>query len=115
MTLGRSALVVNPRFPVAEMEKVEQLFVRPETFFTNPSTEANKFIELKSLAIAQYRRNLQQLEQGVPKAQREQIEANNFELQRLMSLLPGVPLPGAVGGAQDDLVDEASSVLFPDR
>tara|TARA_R100000951_G_C2651454_1_gene184530 strand:- start:2827 stop:5016 length:2190 start_codon:yes stop_codon:yes gene_type:complete len=113
MTLGRSALVVNPRFPVAEMQKVEQLFVRPETFFTNPSTEANKFIELKSLAIAQYRRNLQQLEQGVPKAQREQIEANNFELQRLMSLLPGVPLPGAVGGAQDDLVDEASGVLFP--
>ena len=112
MTLGRSALVVNPRFPVAEMEKVEQLFVRPETFFTNPSTEANKFIELKSLAVAQYRRNLQQLQQGVPKAQREQIEANNFELQRLMSLLPGVPLPGAVGGAQDDLVDEASNILF---
>jgi hypothetical protein len=113
MTLGRSALVVNPRFPVAEMQKVEQLFVRPESFFVNPSTEANKFVELKSLAIAQYRRNLQQLEQGVPKAQREQIEANNFELQRLMSLLPGVPLPGAVGGAQDDLVDEASGVLFP--
>ena len=112
MTLGRSALVVNPRFPVAEMEKVEQLFVRPESFFVNPSTEANKFIELKSLAIAQYRRNLQQLQQGVPKAQREQIEANNFELQRLMSLLPGVPLPGAVGGAQDDLVDEASNILF---
>ena len=114
MTLGRSALVVNPRFPVAEMEKVQQLFVRPETFFTNPSTEANKFIELKSLAVAQYRRNLQQLQQGVPKAQREQIEANNFELQRLMSLLPGVPLPGAVGGATDDMVDEASSILFPD-
>lgn len=112
MTLGRSALVVNPRFPVAEMQKVEQLFVRPETFFTNPSTEANKFIELKSLAVAQYRRNLQQLQQGVPKAQREQIEANNFELQRLMSLLPGVPLPGAVGGAQDELVDEASNILF---
>ena len=114
-TLGRSALVVNPRFPVAEMAKVEQLFVRPEAFFVNPSTEANKFIELKSLALAQYRRNLQQLEQGVPKAQREQIESNNFELQRLMSLLPGVPLPGAVGGAQDDLVDEASDVLFPNQ
>jgi len=112
MTLGRSALVVNPRFPVAEMEKVEQLFVRPESFFANPSTEANKFIELKSLAMAQYRRNLQQLEQGVPKAQREQIEANNFELQRLMSLLPGVPLPGAVGGPQNELVDEASNILF---
>lgn len=112
MTLGRSALVVNPRFPVAEMQKVEQLFVRPESFFANPSTEANKFIELKSLAMAQYRRNLQQLQQGVPKAQREQIEANNFELQRLMSLLPGVPLPGAVGGAQNELVDEASNILF---
>jgi len=112
ITLGRSALVVNPRFPVAEMQKVEELFVRPETFFANPSTEANKFIEMKSLALQQYRRNLTELEKGVPKAQREQIEANNFELQRLMSLLPGVPLPGATGGTQDSLVDEASAIMF---
>ena len=111
-TLGRAALVLNPRFPVSELQRLETMFVKPESFFVNPTTEANKFIELKSIAMAQYRRQLQMLKEGVPKAQREQIEANNFELQRLMSLLPGVPLPGATGGTQDSLVDEASNVLF---
>ena len=112
--LGRSALVVNPRFPVAEMQKVEELFVRPESF-ENPRTAANKLIELKGFALSQYQRNLAELKAGLPTEQRKQVEANNFELQRLMSLLPGVPLPGAVGGAQDDLVDEASSIIFPEE
>jgi hypothetical protein len=50
--LGRSALVVNPRFPVAEMERVGKLFPDPDAFFRNPESEALKFIELKSLALA---------------------------------------------------------------
>jgi hypothetical protein len=112
--LGRAALVNNPRFPVAEMQKVEGLFVRPESFFENPTSAAYKFVELKGFAIDQYRRNLTMLRDGVPKDIRQQIEANNFELQRLMSLLPGTPLPGEVQGATDEAVREASSFLFPD-
>jgi hypothetical protein len=56
--LGRSALVVNPRFPVAEMERVGALFPDPDVFFRNPESEALKLIELKSLVMSQYRANL---------------------------------------------------------
>ena len=34
--LGRSALVVNPRFPVAEMATVGELFPDPDKIFANP-------------------------------------------------------------------------------
>jgi len=90
--LGRSALVVNPRFPVAELEKVGELFPNPDKFFRNPETEANKFIELKNLALQQKARNLSELAAG--RQSREvvaQIFANNYEIDRLLSLLGTVP------------------------
>ncbi len=92
--LGRSALVVNPRFPVAEMEKVGALFPDPDTgsFFANPETEANKLVELKALALDQKRKNLEQLSLGIQdKATVQAVLSNNFELDRLLGLLNGVP------------------------
>ena len=59
--LGRSALVVNPRFPVAEMATVGELFPDPDKIFANPEAEASKFQSLKQMAINQKRRNLQVL------------------------------------------------------
>jgi hypothetical protein len=99
--LGRSALVVNPRFPVAEMEKVAELFPDPDVVFTNPETEASKLIELKNLALAQKRQNLQQLAQGIQdKTVRAAVQANQYEIERLLNLLAGVPV-GAVTGTTD--------------
>jgi hypothetical protein len=90
--LGRSALVVNPRFPVAEMERVGALFPDPDAFFRNPESEALKFIELKSLALAQKRANLQAMSEGIPDAATLQaVQANNFEIDRLLGLLQTVP------------------------
>ena len=90
--LSRSALVVNPRFPVAEMERVGKLFPDPDKFFTNPESEALKFIELKSLALAQKRANLQALSEGIPDAATLQaVLSNNFEINRLLGLLATVP------------------------
>lgn len=91
--LTRSALVVNPRFPVAEMEKVAVLFADPDSFFANPETEANKLIELKRLATTQKRANLQALSDGVQDDQtRQAVLSNNFEIDRLLNMLSTVPL-----------------------
>jgi hypothetical protein len=114
--LGRSSLVVNPRFPVAEMEKVEALFSDPEAFFTNPETEANKLIEIKNLALAQQRSNLQALQAGVEDAgTRQAVMANNFEIERLLGLLQTVPT-GAIGPRLDnDAVRSLQGVIRQSR
>jgi hypothetical protein len=44
--LGRSALVVNNKFPVAEMAQVGVLFPDPDAFLKDPESEAQKFINL---------------------------------------------------------------------
>ena len=94
--LGRSALVVNPRFPVAEMATVGELFPDPDKIFANPEAEASKFQSLKQMAINQKRRNLQVLSQGnlTDQTTISQILANNFEIDRLLDLLVSVPMPG---------------------
>jgi hypothetical protein len=95
--LGRSALVVNPRFPVAEMERVGLLFPDPDAFFRNPESEATKLIELKALAVSQLRANLSAIRDGSisDAATMQAVQANNYELQRLLGLLQAVPAYGA--------------------
>jgi hypothetical protein len=98
--LGRSALVVNPRFPVAEMEKVGALFPDPDRFIVDPESEANKFITLKQLATQQKRANLQALSDGIQDDKtRQAVQANNFEINRLLGMLATVP--SSVGGNVD--------------
>ena len=89
--LGRSALVVNPRFPVAEMENVGALFPNVDAFFVNPVTEANKLIEMKRLAKEQLIRNLEYISTSAPSDMIADIEANNRELERLLGILDAVP------------------------
>jgi hypothetical protein len=85
--LGRSALVVNPRFPVAEMENVAELFPDEKTVFTNPESELIKLKNLRDLALRQKRFNLEQLVTESDSSVQSQIRANNFEIDRLLGLL----------------------------
>ena len=109
--LGRSALVVNPRFPVAEMERVGALFPDPDAVWRNPRTEANKFVELKALAEQQLQANLSNLAEGriLDEATRGAVLANNHELERLLSLLAGVPRKGE--GAPTPAVDSLRNFI----
>jgi hypothetical protein len=109
--LGRSALVVNPRFPVAEMDRVGALFPDPDVVWRNPRTEANKLVELKDLAEQQLRANLSNLAEGriLDEATRGAVLANNHELERLLSLLAGVPRRGE--GAPSATVDSLRNVI----
>lgn len=118
IVLGRSALVVNPRFPVAEMEKVESLFPNPDrgSFLSNPETQANKLVELKNLALAQKRANLVALQEGIEDATtRQAVQSNNFEIDRLLGLLQTVPT-GPIGPKLDtDAVDSLINVIRQSR
>ena len=110
--LGRSALVVNNRFPVAEMQNVASLFPDPDALFRDPDTEALKFIDLKRAATQQYRRNLKELQKtGLDKKVAESIRANNFEIQRLLSLLPGVQLGNTQTVDDQAAIDEAQNIM----
>ena len=115
--LGRSALVVNPRFPVAEMENVGELFPEPDAFFRNPESEAQKLIELKRLASGQLYRNLSELSSGISSDLIPDIEANNRELRRLLSLLQNVPDNYGTAANRDNVVESLQDALrtkFPD-
>jgi len=110
--LGRSALVVNNRFPVAEMATVAELFPKPEAFLVDPDTEARKFVQIKQLAMQQYRHNLKQLEGNLAPADRNAITANNLEIQRLLSLLPGVNLSGdEASGVSPEVMSGAQNIM----
>ena len=91
--LGRSSLIVNNKYPVAEMQNVGSLF--PNTFnpFKNPVSEANKLIELKRVVKLQQRENLRNLaEGGLQESDRSRLMSNNLEIDRLLSLIKDVPL-----------------------
>ena len=108
--LGRSALVVNPKFPVAEMNRVEGLFPQPSAFFRNPETEASKLVELKKLILEQKRRNLTEIAAGIPNAALLQaVQSNNFEIDRLLSLLTGVNITPRA--PSQDMVDSMRSTF----
>ena len=52
--IAKSAIVNNPRFPVAEQRIVQEMLPDPNTFFTNPSVEFNNVVQLQ-----EFLRNLQ--------------------------------------------------------
>jgi len=109
--LGRSALVVNPRFPVAEMENVAELFPDPDAILRDPESEANKLIELKRLAKGQLYRNLSEMAGGVSSDLIPDIEANNRELRRLLSLLQTVPDQYSTSANQEGVVNALRGAL----
>ena len=88
--LGRSALAVNPRFAVAELDKLEELF--PSNAFTNllanPTTEANKLLTIKDLVDRQEVRILEAFaEGGLEKGMISELKGKLFEIKRLQSML----------------------------
>jgi hypothetical protein len=110
--LGRSALVVNPRFPVAEMERVGALFPDPDVFFRNPESEALKLIELKALVLSQYYANNAALNRGISDAATLQaVQANNFEIERLLGLLQTVPDGTNQSGADASALESLRSTI----
>ena len=115
--LGRSALVVNPRFPVAEMENVQALFPDPDRFWVNPVSQANQLIEMKRLASAQLLKNLQMIAPGggASSDMIPDIEANNREIERLLDILATVPMTYGTTEQQSAVVGSIQEKLRESR
>ena len=105
--------MVNPQFPVAEMENVQALFPDPDRFWVNPVNQANQLIEMKRLASAQLLKNLQMIAPGggASSDMIPDIEASNRELERLLDILTtsmtyadnGTARSAVVGSIQEKL------------
>jgi len=89
--LGRSALASSPRYAVADLTTVQQLFPTEEAFFRNPTTEARKLLELKRAINEEKERILTEIgsdEKGPidPKVM-SVMQQKLFEIAKLNSML----------------------------
>ena len=110
--MTKSALVVNPRFPVAELNKVELLYPNVDDFFVSNVSETNKLRELKRVALAQKKHNLTKLSVGglsneIIKA----VQSNNHEIDRLLTYLGPVGIASADQGGNADQKEQAMATL----
>jgi hypothetical protein len=99
--LGRSALAVSPRFAVADLQQVEQLFPTEEALFSNPVTEANKLKTLATYLDQQKRIILENLAGDVPldNTMKSQLSQKLFEINRLQEILGPVQSIGSEGSS----------------
>ena len=99
--LGRSALAVSPRFAVADLQQVEQLFPTEEALFANPVTEANKLKTLSVYLDQQKRIILENLGGDVPldSTMKSQLSQKLFEINRLQEILGPVQSIGSEGSS----------------
>jgi len=94
--LGRSALAVSPRFAVADLQTVEQLFPNEEALFANPVTEAKKLQTISMYLDQQKRIILENLGGEVPldSTMKSQLNQKLFEINRLQEILGPINLIG---------------------
>lgn len=85
---AKTALVNNPRFPVAEQKNVDRMFPDPEKFWANPRTEADKIPLLRNTLEEQLRMNNEALAGGaLAKEEISRLTTNNIETKRALRLL----------------------------
>ena len=110
--LGRSALSVSPRFAVADLEAVAQLFPNEEALFTNPVTEANKLSTLVKYLDEEKRRILGLFKDNAPmdKSQVAVLNQKIFEIDKLTTML-GPITSGASSEISTDALKEAEDIM----
>tara|TARA_R100001230_G_C5683406_1_gene191246 strand:+ start:24 stop:2087 length:2064 start_codon:yes stop_codon:yes gene_type:complete len=110
--LGRSALSVSPRFAVADLEAVAQLFPNEEALFTNPVTEANKLSTLVKYLDEEKRRILGLFKDNAPmdKSQVAVLNQKIFEIDKLTTML-GPITSGASSEISIDAQREAEDIM----
>ncbi len=100
--LGRSALAVSPRFAVADLQTVEQLFPNEEALFANPATEAKKLQTISMYLDQQKRIILENLGGDVPldSTMKSQLNQKLFEISRLQEILGPI---NSIGESQSSI------------
>ena len=110
--LGRSALAVSPKFAVADLEQVQQLFPNEEAWLKNPVTEAKKLQTIAGYLEQQKVVILENLASDVPldKTLQAQLQQKLFEINRLQEILGPINSIGSSQSSQEAF-DEAVGLI----
>ncbi len=110
--LGRSALSVSPRFAVADLQTVEQLFPNEQAFLRNPETEAKKLVTLRQEINREKVRILELFAEGAPmdSTQASVLKQKLFEINRLNSMLGPIDTIYE-SEITDDAIKEAEDIM----
>ena len=119
--LGRAALILSPRFPVYELQKVEAVFPSLNPFTAaNARTEANKLIMLKEMLETQLETNMENLTLSyADKTIISDIEKNNVQIRNLLHKLRGIDTTNTNLVNKEDerdynsIVDRANQMIVP--
>lgn len=88
--LAKSALVNNPRFPVAEQQIVAQMLPDPDALFTNPENEVQKLETLRQTLNDVLAINQEAISSGQITQEEVGLLANkNAEIRRVLALMGG--------------------------
>jgi hypothetical protein len=86
--VAKTALVNNPRFPVAEQQNVDAMFPDPGKMWRNPRTEIDKIPLLRNTLEEQLRMNNEAIAGGaLAKEEVSRLTSNNIETRRALRLL----------------------------
>jgi hypothetical protein len=103
--VGKTAMVNNPRFPVAEQKNVDELFPDPDSFWTNPHSEAQKIPIMRNMLLENLRANNEAIAGGgLTKEERSKLTSNNIEIRRALRLV-------GEGDASLDALDPAGAAV----
>lgn len=106
---AKTALVNNPRFPVAEQEVVQRILPDPGKFFQDPDAARQDLMELRSF-LTNKRQQIQQSMQSGRVTQDEVGKlANQMEaINRVLGLMGDPDAPGEEGGGLPSEVPQGS-------
>ena len=89
--LARDAFVNNPRMPVAELERVAEIFPNPDALFANRRVERDKLIDLRSTLLQAQERNMTILTSpDAESAEKDIARRNVFKVSRVLSMMTGL-------------------------
>jgi hypothetical protein len=96
--LSKNALLQSARGAIWEQQRVEELFPNPDTFWTNPTTEANKVRVMRDILSEERSLNTQLIASGTLSPDRiEELTSGNLQIDRALSLI------GEGGNAQPQI------------
>lgn len=106
--IAKTALVNNPKFPVAEQKIVQDLLPSPDDFWTNPQTEANNVDILSTVLKTMVTQNTKSIQSGnVTQKRAGELANKNDEIGRILMLISptGGTSGGSVGGPPQRAID----------
>ena len=110
--MGRSALASSPRFAVADLQTVEQLFPNEQALLASPKTEARKLNDIVGYLSEEKVRILEMFAGGTPmdSTMKSTLNQKLFEIDRLESILGPVTMLGQASVNQE-AIDAAKASM----